>query len=543
MANNGILHKIEEFLEKCKSSSQTAYDLLKEKLSEIESPQTQKDTRVFFYHLENYLKNTVTEENIMNTYFFSIDKLIIDGQEDSPHNLTLMQLPSIFTPEEWSFTFYEGLLRYSPDEFQGKTAAELGCGNGWISIALAKRQLPQKIYGLDINPKAIMCARINLYLNALDKNGDLKQDSEGLSLLDRVEFHVSDLLKFILDKKLLLDKVMGCIPQVLEPSANILSNFSLDQVSDQYLYSLSNYCEKQGVVEDEFGLGLIARATEESIHCLKSNGKLILNLGGRPGQSVLERLLTRRGFSIQTIWKTKIEQAMDTDVSSLVEIEHHSPHRFEFFLSAHSNQVINAKTAQAHAQKGGQIYHSLNVVEASLKENLKIKNIFSLLQNPSFVEVRNGLDLHFEHSFLQEEKVSFLSHLVHQFKNLSCFPYDDTKGTLSLRRKIGEYLRFYYKIPFTSKNVLIAPNRFYFIRNLIDIYGVKKALIDASLSKDLFLNTRDRDIYEVPGHILDFFYGSTCYLIEKYGLCARESRLQGLLLLPKDFAGQRSPQY
>lgn len=57
----------------------------------------------------------------------------------------MMVIPSIFIPEDWSFTFYEGLNRHPDSIFKDKTVAELGCGNGWISIAIAEKWSPLKV--------------------------------------------------------------------------------------------------------------------------------------------------------------------------------------------------------------------------------------------------------------------------------------------------------------------------------------------------------------------------------------------------------------
>lgn len=57
----------------------------------------------------------------------------------------MMIIPSIFFPEDWSFTFYEGLNRHQDSIFKDKTVAELGCGNGWITIAIAAKWLPMKV--------------------------------------------------------------------------------------------------------------------------------------------------------------------------------------------------------------------------------------------------------------------------------------------------------------------------------------------------------------------------------------------------------------
>lgn len=56
-----------------------------------------------------------------------------------------MVIPSIFVPEDWSFTFFEGLNRHPDSIFKDKSLAELGCGNGWISIAIAEKWLPSKV--------------------------------------------------------------------------------------------------------------------------------------------------------------------------------------------------------------------------------------------------------------------------------------------------------------------------------------------------------------------------------------------------------------
>lgn len=72
-----------------------------------------------------------------------------------------------------------------------------------------------QVYGLDINPRAVKISWINLYLNALDDNGEPIYDEEKKTLLDRVEFHESDLLAYCKDNHIELERIVGCIPQVL----------------------------------------------------------------------------------------------------------------------------------------------------------------------------------------------------------------------------------------------------------------------------------------------------------------------------------------
>lgn len=72
-----------------------------------------------------------------------------------------------------------------------------------------------QVYGLDINPRAIKISWINLYMNALDDNGQPIYDGEKKTLLDRVEFHESDLLSYCRDNQIELERIVGCIPQVI----------------------------------------------------------------------------------------------------------------------------------------------------------------------------------------------------------------------------------------------------------------------------------------------------------------------------------------
>lgn len=72
----------------------------------------------------------------------------------------------------------------------------------------------------------------------------------------------------------------------------------------------ASICFVQGFVEDQFGLGLIARAVEEGISIIKPLGIMIFNMGGRPGQAVCKRLFERRGLQVDKLWQTKVLQVL-----------------------------------------------------------------------------------------------------------------------------------------------------------------------------------------------------------------------------------------
>lgn len=85
-----------------------------------------------------------------------------------------------------------------------------------------------QMYGLDINPRAIKAAWINLYLNALSEDGSPVVDHEGKTLLDRVEFHESDLLAYCRISNISLDRIVGCIPQVSFKYVWKIAQFSIN---------------------------------------------------------------------------------------------------------------------------------------------------------------------------------------------------------------------------------------------------------------------------------------------------------------------------
>ena len=357
------LFTIQNFLEECELSSQKAYEAFKGILyAENEKSHIQK-TYECLHSLFEFYERVEDKDLFLKKYHFNFKTILLGGHREK---LRLIQFPSIFSPEEWSFTFYEGLSRLPHSTFTGKKISELGCGNGWICLSLALNTDLDFIYGLDINPRAITCAKLNLAFNSFENKSTVAKTYSGKSLWESVLFEESDLLSYIREKDISLDKVIGCIPQVLSPDPEKLIQNISEHSSDEQLYDLSNYCSIKGHVEDEFGLGLIASALEESLQILKAGGSVIMNLGGRPGTTILEELFKRRGFSVNKLWSTKVLQAEDTDIKVLVEIEKRTGHKFEFFMGLDAREPINAQTAEIFSKNGGRIAHSLSVYEATL---------------------------------------------------------------------------------------------------------------------------------------------------------------------------------
>lgn len=473
--------RMEEFLKQCSESGDAAYTALKAVLVNLENPSTRTETRVFLANLQTRFSTSSDSDRCFETYHFRIHDIMLP--DAARKKLTMMEIPSIFIPEDWSFTFYEGLNRQSDSIFTDKTVAELGCGNGWISIALADKWSPLKVYGLDINPRAVKVAWINLYLNALDDNGQPIYDAENKTLLDKVEFHESDLLSYCRDNHIQLERIVGCIPQILNPNPEAMSKLVTENASEEFLYALSNYCALQGFVEDQFGLGLIARAVEEGIAVIKPMGIMIFNMGGRPGQGVCKRLFERRGLRVTQLWQTKIMQAADTDISALVEIEKSSHHRFEFFMGLVGDQPICARTAWAYGKAGGRISHALSVYSCQLRQPTQVKIIFDFLKG--FQEVSSSLDLSFDDESAADEKIPFLAYLASVLKAAPSFPYEPPSGSTQFRNLIANFMKVYHHIPLRTDNVVVFPSRAVAIENALRLFSPRLAIVDEQLTRHL----------------------------------------------------------
>ncbi|MDB2447280.1 aminotransferase class I/II-fold pyridoxal phosphate-dependent enzyme [bacterium] len=454
-------------------SSKESYQSLKLLLADLENEETRASARVILEELK---------EKSDEYEFFDFVSIPISGP-NGWKSLSLLQLPSTFAPEEWSYTFYEGLNRYPKQRFFNKKVCELGCGNGWISLSVAIKTQAEIVYGVDINPKAIVLSKLNLYLNALDKDGQIKKFEDGASLLDKVVFAESDLLNYFTENSIQLDLITGCIPQVLSPDSDMEFKDVKEELSDEALYDLSNYAPSLGYIEDQFGLGLIAKALEQSIGVLNASGRVVLNLGGRPGQEVLESLFLRRGFTCDKIWQTKVWQADDTDISPLVNIESGSAHRFEFFTSLTSDISVNATVADTYAKKGGHVAHSLCVYEGKLEYPHQTKKVHTFLAHKDFEPAIDNLDLSIKDKHIFEEKIEFLSFLSEYLTKDGTFSYENVKGMVSFREKLSYYFKLYFKLSLSKENMMLFPSRAEFIRSVIFTYDFEKILVSESYFK------------------------------------------------------------
>lgn len=321
---------------------------------ECDDSETRRQAIASLHQLANRLREQPGSFNS-----FRLFRLDLTGL---PRPLSLLLHEAVFEPEDWSRTFAEALLR-QPQIFDGKTVVEVGTGSGWVSIALLLTSGARHICGLDLNPIAALVARLNAWLNGTTPDGSFVFAECGLPLPEAFTVSVSDLLQLPLARRQKFDHMIGCIPQVLHPDPHCNSR-SADSADD--LYDLSNYCFAQGVLEDRFGLPLIARALDEAKQCLNPSALITLVLGGRPGMTVIENMFRRRGYDTRVLSTRRIPQAQDTNISSLVELERAYDIQFHFYTCADSKQSISASAAQELLASGVCPYHDLFVVQAAI---------------------------------------------------------------------------------------------------------------------------------------------------------------------------------
>jgi aspartate/methionine/tyrosine aminotransferase/methylase of polypeptide subunit release factors len=359
--------------------------------------------------------------------------------------LELLLLPSIFAPEEWAFTFLEGLLEVPLDEYEGKRLVEVGSGSGWICIALARFTQLARLVGLDLNPQAAAVATCNAWLN-----GDE-------AMLARLSFDTSDLIDALAPDER-WDFIVGCIPQVLRSEGQPSAAPELAG-DEQALYDLSNYTTLQNVYEDSFGLGLIARLLDEAPERFAPAGRCVLNLAGRPGRAIIERMFSRRGFAAEVLFARRVMQAADTDIRPLVDLERRTRREFEFYLEAHSPEPIRAETALGLLEAGQPaaqpIWHEVAVWQARLRlprETLALRRALRAMQAEKLLA---DLDL----SSASQEQLDLVASLAQRLADTPYLPYAHEAGDASFRAGVARYLRRFFDLALDPAEIFVAPER------------------------------------------------------------------------------------
>lgn len=441
----GDLPEVAEIVDlpESESRAELTFDQLNRLLTNLESGKNRQRAIEVLHDLSDSLQAEPRE----HLFVRSVD---VPGL-DKPVNLFLT--PAVFSPEMWGQTFAEGLMK-NPEQFDSTRVVELGTGCGWISLLLLMKTGVKEVVGLDINPVAVTIARLNAWLNGTTRDGTVLTSRAGVPIVGAFRIVQSDLLEDAIKHKDEFDHIIGCIPQVLHPGSDDDDKLE-SSIKERDLYDLSNYCFEQGILEDRFGLPLIARALEQSQLCLKRGGRVTLILGGRPGPDAIKSMFERRGFKSNVVWSRRIPQADDTDLASLVSLEEHHGIKFHFFMSGNSSQSVSAETAVSILRSGREVFHDLLVYQATTRFEGPTFGFVRNLHHMSLDSLRKELDF----SRMTEEQMTFLEHLTKDFIKQKTLPYPNERGDLSLRSRLGKFLRIYCQIPVRDQSLFVAPER------------------------------------------------------------------------------------
>lgn len=412
--------------------------------------------------------------------------------------IRLFLTPAVFSPEMWGRTFAEGLLK-NQDQFHGKSVVELGTGSGWISLMLLLTTNVKEILALDLNPVAVLLARLNAWLNGTTPDGYPVISKMGVPIVGALRIQESDLLSVVIDSdnNEKFDHVIGCIPQVLHPVQENL-NLPQDGASEKELYDLSNYCFRQGILEDRFGLPLIAKALEQAQICLKTQGKVTFIIGGRPGPKEIQAMFERRALMSELVLSRRIPQADDTDLDSLVELERAHGIKFHFFISKNSQDSISADTAVKILKQGAEIYHDLLVYTAQCNPKYE-RSLFLFLKNLHKLNLDN-LRSELDFSRMSEEQVSFLCRLTSELLKSRYLPYPHERGDMPFREKLSRFLSVYCQFQYDAENLFVGPERTQLLEMILKIILPDSGRILVSES-----------LKEVYGGLLDKINCNCCY--------------------------------
>jgi len=151
----------------------------------------------------------------------------------------------------------------------------------------------------------------------------------------------------------------------------------------------------------------------------------------------------------------RIQQADDTDLASLVELEREHGIRFHFFMSRESSESVSVETAVKLLQEGRSIYHDLLVYQAVTRFEPEVFSFVRNLASMRLDSFRKELDF----SRLGDERVSFPSRLSQSMLRDKTIPYPHERGDRRLRELIATYLKSFCYYPATVEQIFVGPSR------------------------------------------------------------------------------------
>ncbi len=245
-----------------------------------------------------------------------------------------------FIPDVWSFAFLRGLKSIA-NTFAGLDIWEVGVGTGLNQICLARWCQADKLFFSDYGYRCTELTVRNLAQIADQRFIPLFGKWDLISREDKNEAPPK------------VDVIVACIPQI-PTTLNLDEKDNLAHYYDPMRYEASLH---------SFGLGLNEALLQRAHNILNPQGRVILNLGGRPGLPLLKKMFRDCRYIPRVIYSEIIPQCPSTSLASLVAIETSGPQEFEFFTDRLGHQRINAQSAEKRRLEGLELYHKIYVIE------------------------------------------------------------------------------------------------------------------------------------------------------------------------------------
>lgn len=256
-----------------------------------------------------------------------------------------LKVPSwAFVPDAWSFAFQRGLRAVSPT-LSELDVWEVGTGTGLNLFLLTKWSKARRLYFSDYNPRCTELAAQNLEQTTDERLIPLFGQWD---LVTRVDQRVNPPQ---------VEVIVACIPQVPANGTDLSKSNNLAHYYDPHRYEEARL--------NAVGLGLNETLLKRAHGVLRENGRVILNLGGRPGLPLLEKMYCNYGFIPRVVHEEMIPQCPSTSLASLAVMEE-SGQEFEFFSDAAGHERINAQLAEKRRLEGLELYHKIYVIEGRL---------------------------------------------------------------------------------------------------------------------------------------------------------------------------------
>lgn len=259
--------------------------------------------------------------------------------------------PFAFKPDQWSKAFLKGL---SQIDVKGKELLEIGVGTGINVIYLLLARSPRSIAISDIDRRCVPLACRNIRRNV--RTFFPPGANTCFETVEKVLPYAGsrDLASWLKDHDR-FDIVFGCLPQVVIPEGRHIEEG--DAVA--HYYEKDRYPSDFGI----YGLALNDFFLQKVRPHLHAGGSVVLNLSGRPGQEVLERILRKNGFEPKLLHKELIAQHRETSLESLVTLEAATGRQFEFFADEEAKEPLNATQAEEKRIKGEPVFHRIYVYQ------------------------------------------------------------------------------------------------------------------------------------------------------------------------------------